>query len=99
MSGTIAILAATIFLASVIVWSQRRNSMQVAPREEAVTMKVQIICGDCAGLDRVPRRTFLTRKGECEQCGGHSFVLASSLARVASASAQKRMIPRMKIAV
>ncbi len=76
--------------------------MRLAPREESLTMKVQIICGDCAGVERLPKKTFLTRKGECEQCGGHSFVLASAIARAAKVGAQQRVVARMmaaKIAV
>lgn len=102
MSGIIVILAAAILLASLLAWSQGRHSMRVTPREESLTMKVQIICGDCAGLERLPRRTFLTRKGLCEQCGGHSFVLASSFARTVNVGAQERVVARMmtaKIAV
>lgn len=98
MSGIIVILTAAILLASFIAWSQRRHSMHLAPREESLRMKVQIICGDCAGLERLPRRTFLTRKGHCEQCGGHSFVLASTIARAANVGAQERVIARMMTA-
>jgi len=102
MSGIIMISAATLLVAILIAWSQRRNPMHVAPREESLRLKVQIICGDCAGFDRLPRRTFLTRKGQCEQCGGHSFILASAILRPMNPGAQDRAVARMlraKIAV
>jgi hypothetical protein len=75
------------------------------PRPANPTMGVQIICGDCAGEALSPHKTYLDHKGNCEQCGGHSYTLASSLAihalqmraaRVAesqSASSSGRVIP------
>jgi DnaJ-class molecular chaperone len=43
-------------------------------------MGVQIICGDCAGDGLSPYKTYLDHKGNCQQCGGHSYELASVLA-------------------
>lgn len=40
---------------------------------------VQIVCGDCAGHGVLPRKTFLTSEGRCENCGGRSYALASRL--------------------
>jgi hypothetical protein len=37
----------------------------------------EIICGDCAGDDLLPRRTKLTVEGSCAKCGGRSYALAS----------------------
>lgn len=45
----------------------------VTARAVTTTM---IVCGDCAGGDKLPRKTFLTEDGRCDGCGGHSFVLA-----------------------
>ena len=50
------------------------------PRVPVTLVGIQIICGDCAGDDERPKRTYLDQFGNCAQCGGHSFVLASSVA-------------------
>ncbi|MEW6209755.1 MAG: hypothetical protein AB1631_15435 [Acidobacteriota bacterium] len=81
MLSVIVMSATAILLAGFILWSQRRDAMRLlTPRKESLLMKVQIICGDCAGVDPLPKKTYLTRSGECDQCGGHSFVLASTIA-------------------
>jgi len=51
------------------------NETRFAP----LTVGVQIICGDCSGDSITPIKTYLDRTGNCSQCGGHSFLLASSL--------------------
>ena len=48
------------------------------PRLSIVTVGVQIICGDCSGNTDRPLKTYLDRHGHCAQCGGHSYMLASS---------------------
>lgn len=82
MLSVIVMSATAILLAGFILWSQRREDTMrlLTPRKEALTMRVQIICGNCAGVDPLPNKTYLTRSGECEQCGGRSFVLASTIA-------------------
>jgi hypothetical protein len=81
MLSLIVMSATAILLAGFILWSQRRDAMRLlTPRKESLVMRVQIICGDCAGFDPLPKKTYLTRSGECDQCGGHSFVLASTIA-------------------
>ena len=50
------------------------------PRPAIPMMGVQIICGDCAGDGLSPHKTYLDHKGNCQECGGHSFELASVLA-------------------
>ncbi|HEY7544836.1 MAG TPA: hypothetical protein VID27_08140 [Blastocatellia bacterium] len=81
MLSIIAMSATAILLAGFVLWSQRRGTTQLlTPRKESLMMRVQIICGNCAGFDTLPNKTYLTRSGECEQCGGHSFVLASTIA-------------------
>jgi hypothetical protein len=48
------------------------------PRAEMLTIGVQIICGDCSGEAESPVKTYLDRSGNCTQCGGRSYMLASS---------------------
>jgi len=48
------------------------------PRAEMLTIGVQIICGDCSGEAESPVKTYLDRSGNCAQCGGRSYMLASS---------------------
>ena len=48
------------------------------PRADMLTMGVQIICGDCCGDAKSPVKTYLDRSGNCGQCGGRSYMLASS---------------------
>lgn len=55
--------------------SQRQLS---EPRAGIVTVGIQIICGDCAGDTERPIKTYLDRHGTCAQCGGHSYILAST---------------------
>lgn len=52
-----------------------RTKVSEMPRATAV----QIVCGDCAGYEVLPRKTFLTREGRCWDCGGRSYALASRL--------------------
>lgn len=60
-------------------------------RTRIVTVDVQIICGDCAGNDYYPKKTFLGRNGACAQCGGHSYILASNR----YSNAQRMMMSRL----
>ena len=48
------------------------------PRAQILTIGVQIICGDCSGDAESPIKTYLSRGGDCAQCGGRSYMLASS---------------------
>jgi hypothetical protein len=50
----------------------------IEPRTEPLTIGIQIICGDCSGEGERPIKTYLDRHGNCTQCGGHSYILASS---------------------
>lgn len=50
----------------------------IEPRAGIVTIGIQIICGDCSGDSERPVKTYLDRHGNCAQCGGHSYMLASS---------------------
>ena len=51
------------------------------PRAERKLVGIQIICGNCAGDEARPRRTYLSEFDTCVQCGGDSFVLASNTYR------------------
>ena len=59
-------------------------------RGEPLMMGVQIICGDCAGTEPLPIRTYLDRNGRCARCGGHTYLLASATgARRAEATVKR----------
>lgn len=59
--------------------SRAHNQRQLSePRAGIVTIGIQIICGDCSGDTERPVKTYLDRHGNCAQCGGHSYMLASS---------------------
>jgi hypothetical protein len=79
------IIAATVIalgLTSLFILNgQKSDPSQLSePRPAIPTMGVQIVCGDCAGEGLIPYKTYLNHKGNCEQCGGHSYELASILA-------------------
>ena len=48
------------------------------PHNDLLTVGVQIICGNCCGESDSPRKTYLDRSGNCAQCGGRSYILAST---------------------
>jgi hypothetical protein len=48
------------------------------PRADMLMVGVQIICGDCSGEAESPVKTYLDRSGNCAECGGQSYMLASS---------------------
>jgi hypothetical protein len=50
------------------------------PRPALLTMGVQIVCGNCAGDEWQPVKTYLDIFGNCSQCGGRSYLLASAVA-------------------
>src|SRR5882724_7658920 len=52
---------------------EERVSSYAMPRMTSV----QIVCGDCAGEEILPRRTVLTAAGRCAKCGGRSYELAA----------------------
>ena len=76
---TVAIIV--LVLTTVAMRSGKTDPAQLIERRVPVTLVgIQIICGDCSGDEERPRRTYLDAFGNCAQCGGHSFVLASSVA-------------------
>jgi hypothetical protein len=66
----------------ILVWAYLRlrggDSRQlIEPRPAPPTRGIQIICGNCSGEEGTPRKTYMDRFGNCAQCGGRSFMLAS----------------------
>ncbi len=72
---TLSILAIAIGLTKFETLKERSLS---EPRPGDLMIGVQIICGDCAGDAASPMKTYLDRSGNCAQCGGRSFMLASN---------------------
>jgi hypothetical protein len=103
------IIAATIFALSLtalfLVKGRKEDPAQLRmQRPQIPTMGVQIVCGNCSGDNMMAHKTYLDFNGNCHECGGHSYILASTLAmqmlhlraqRVAeqTASASRRVIP------
>lgn len=78
------IITATVIVALVIVsimlTSHKTDPAQLMePRSALPMMGIQIICGNCAGEEIRPRRTYLDRDGNCSECGGQSYLLASNI--------------------
>lgn len=69
-------LAGLVLLKSRVSDSQQLDQ----PRPDLLTIGVQIICGDCAGEESQPVKTYMNRYGSCSQCGGTSYLLASTVA-------------------
>jgi hypothetical protein len=101
--GSIVALALTYLIVTTV---QKTDPNQLrAAHYNPVIVGVQIICGDCAGDSPIPVKTYLDRLGHCSQCGGRSYLLASSLAlyaenlrymrmaEFANASSNGRVIP------
>lgn len=58
--------------------------------------RVQIICGNCAGFDLLPRPTRLTKAGVCWDCGGRSYVVATRLCIALSEYLQRERQQRLR---
>ena len=79
------IIAATLLALSLtalfLVKGRKEDPSQLRmPRPQIPTLGVQIICGDCSGDDPIAQKTYLDYNGNCHVCGGHSYILASTLA-------------------
>lgn len=75
------VITTLLILAFAIKYTLSRSHDQrqlSEPRAGIVTIGIQIICGDCSGDTERPVKTYLDRHGNCAQCGGHSYMLASS---------------------
>ena len=81
----LTIMIATVValsLAGLVLIKSRANDPEQLdqPRPDLLTIGVQIICGDCAGEESQPVKTYMNRYGSCSQCGGTSYLLASIVA-------------------
>src|SRR5262245_60819202 len=75
-AGLIALVSTALVIINVA--SIRRQRAYVRFFKPALHYSaVQIICGDCSGEGIRPVKTFMDRHGQCERCGGASYVLAS----------------------
>ena len=70
-------LTAGVYMGFSIAASRRREKTVHSERAPLHYSAVQIVCGDCAGDNVIPARTFVNRHGFCDSCGGTSYVLAS----------------------
>jgi hypothetical protein len=76
----IATVIIALVIASIMLTSHRPDPAQLnEPRVSLPMMGIQIVCGNCAGDELRPRRTYLDRFGSCSECGGQSYLLASSV--------------------
>ena len=77
------VIAASAMAAAVAVMILRKQEDQQAELDErrgsAVSLPILIICGDCCGEFKEPRRTCMDVFGRCSTCGGTSYVLAISV--------------------
>src|SRR5262245_6033578 len=81
----IMIIAATVLALALtalfLVKGRKADPAQLRTLQPQLpTMGVQIICGDCSGDSALARKTYLDRHGNCHECGGHSYILASTIA-------------------
>ena len=75
---SLVVTVVVCLLLAIIVKRRALESGQlIEPRAAILTIGVQIICGDCCGDDNRPVKTLLGRGGNCAQCGGRSYILAS----------------------
>lgn len=91
MLTIIVATAITISLACIVLMKARDPAQLNQPRPALLTIGVQIICGNCAGEEALPVKTYLDRFGNCSHCGGRSYLLASAVAVNSAASRPARM--------
>lgn len=88
-AGALAIAVMCI----VLLQTRKTDSARVEETHGALLMVgVQIVCGNCCGDEESPIRTYMDRYGNCSQCGGHSYLLASSMALNSAALRAARQI-------
>jgi len=82
MLTIIAAITVALTLACIVLMKGRNAdpSQLNEPRTALLTIGVQIVCGNCSGEGEHAIRTYLDRGGNCSQCGGRSYVLATSVA-------------------
>jgi hypothetical protein len=78
MSLTIITVLAGVICAWLIMRKRHAARTELAePRGSVPVVGIQIICGNCAGEQKSPVKTYLDRFGRCSLCGGHSYILAA----------------------
>ncbi|MFY9606998.1 MAG: hypothetical protein WAU45_00115 [Blastocatellia bacterium] len=94
MLTIISAVAIALALTWVLVLKVRRTDPERLDetRGALLMVGVQIICGNCSGEGDSPNRTYLDHYGNCAQCGGHSYLLASSLALNSAALKAARLV-------
>src|ERR1044071_1356740 len=79
------IIAATLFALTLtalfLVKGRKEDPSQLRmSRPQIPTLGVQIVCGNCSGDNVIAHKTYLDFNGNCHECGGHSYILASTMA-------------------
>ena len=94
MLTIISAVTIALVMTWVLVLKVRRNETTRLDetRGALLMVGVQIICGNCSGDGESPNRTYLDRYGNCAECGGHSYLLASSLALNSAALRAARLV-------
>jgi hypothetical protein len=94
MLTIISATAISLGLTLLVVHKTRKTDHARVDEAHGVLLMVgvQIICGDCSGEGESPIRTYMDRYGNCAHCGGHSYLLASSLALNSAALRAARTI-------
>jgi hypothetical protein len=79
ISIVVATVIALAITGVITIWSRKSDPAQLnEPRTSLLSLGVQIICGNCAGEGEIPQKTYLDRYGNCEKCGGQSYMLAAN---------------------
>lgn len=94
MLTIISAVTIALALSLILVLKARRTDPERLDetRGALLMVGVQIICGNCSGDGESPNRTYLDRYGNCAECGGHSYLLASSLALNSAALKAARLV-------
>jgi hypothetical protein len=79
MNALAIIFIVSLWLLAAIIgfWRSKEPTCKI-PRE-VLARAVEIICSECSGDDWPPKRTEVTKHGQCSQCGGTSYILASKM--------------------
>lgn len=79
LTATISLLVGATSTYFILLRRFNSYSIELAePRNLIKLVGVPIICGDCAGEDEVPFKTYLNVQDKCARCGGNSYVLAGA---------------------
>jgi hypothetical protein len=82
--GVMAIAVSGLVMRHMSKVHRERRDLLHTPRTGVTVTAIPIICGDCAGREDRPRKTFLRTDSHggsaCDTCGGTSYVLAAEMA-------------------